>query len=399
MNFPSYPIVFRTPVWQRLVIICVGIFLCFVGAVMLTLLRHDGGVGLIVGLAILILGVVLPLLSITSRLELYHDRIAQSSAFGQRELYRHDIDGYRRRIVKNATMIDVMPLHQSQKKITVSKPFSTDPQFISWLMDLRNLDEIDERLAQQEIAHDVDLGATPEERMLTLKNWRRTLNVVGYGFIALSIGMFFLPVPSSVLILFLLSGPWLCIGLLAKSRHFTLIELDKVNLLRKLNLQPLMMFSSVSFYMLLLGIRPGLATFPLHWQKPLIMGLTGGLSMLFLVICLSRGAKLTWTGIFGIFPSLVIYAGGAVILLNTTLDHHEATRYELVVVGKHMTTGKGAANYLDVRSRDETYRGDTSFKVSRSAYDATPIGNSVCASIHPGAFYMPWENLVPCDMP
>jgi len=134
------------------------------------------------------------------------------------------------------------------------------------------------------------------------------LNVATYGYFAVVILLFFLSVPKHILIICLAAGPLICIGLLAYSRHFTIIELDKVSLLRKLNLQPLLMFSSVAFYPVLLGVRPGLASFPLHWQKPLVLALAGGILLTLLVINFSRGAKLTWAGIFAILPPLVVYA-------------------------------------------------------------------------------------------
>jgi len=364
---------------------------------MFSLPGSNGSGGWLVGSLLLLAGVLVPLFVITSKLVLYQDRIEQSSAFGQRELYRRDIDGFRKRVVKNSTLIDLIARHSAQKKMTVIKRYAEDPQFVVWLSDIRNLDEIDELAAKKVIEQDIELGATPEERTETLKKWRRILNIAGYSYIAASVGLFFLPVKPFWLTVFLLSGPWICVALLAKSRHFTLIELDKVSLLRKLNLQPLMIFSSVSFYMVLLGIRPEIATFPLHWQKPFVLALLGGLLMLVVVISFSRGAKLTWVGVFGVLPSLIVYAGGSSILLNTELDHKDAASYRLVVVNKYMTTGKGAANYLVVGTTDETYRGDTSFKVARSIYDTTPKGAIVCVTIHPGALYMPWESLVACD--
>ena len=397
MNLFSYPKIYRAPTWQRLLIICFGILFCFVSAVMLTIVKNGAMALLPFGLVFLVIGLLVPMITLTTKLVLYQDKIEQSSLFGSRELYRHDIEGYRRRIVKNATMIDLVPNRTELKKITVTRQHADDAQFVDWISKIRNLDEIDEIAATKEIEQDVSLGATPEERSAKIKSWRKMLNVATYTYFALTIVLFFVPVHKSVLIIGLLSGPWICIALLANSRHFTIIELDKLSLLRKLNLQPLLMFSSVSFYMLLLGVRPGMAMFPIHWQKPLVLALIGGFLMTLLTISLSRGAKLTWTGIFAILPPLVVYAGGAGVLLNAELDHKESSSYHLTVVGKHLTTGKGAANYLDVIIPDGDYRGDTTFKVSREVYNNTNAGDQVCAKIHPGAFLMPWENLVPCQ--
>jgi len=397
MNYSHYPKIYRAPLWQRLLMTGFGIFFCFLSAMLLTT-GFDGAQPLIpFGLVFLFVGLLLPITVLSTKLVLYENKIEQASLFSRRELSRHEIEGYRRRIVKNATMIDLLPHRQEQKKITVSRQHADDAQFIEWLSGLCNLDEIDELAAAKEIEQDASLGATPEERSARIKSWRKMLNAVTYGYFACIILLFFLPVPKRILIICLVAGPLICIGLLAYSRHFTIIELDKVSLLRKLNLQPLLMFSSIAFYPVLLGIRPGLATFPLHWQKPLVLAFVGGILMTLLVINFSRGAKLTWAGIFAILPPLVVYAGGLSVLLNAELDHKESSSYHLTVVGKHMTTGKGAANYLDVSSSDAEYRGETSFKVSRELYNSTHQGDSICAKIHPGAFSMPWENLVPCE--
>ncbi|MFZ6862628.1 hypothetical protein ACO0K7_08340 [Undibacterium sp. Ji67W] len=397
MNYFLYPKIYRAPLWQRLLITCFGIFFCFLSAMLLT--TAFGGAEPLIpfGLFFLLLGLLLPIFVLSTKLVLYEDKIEQANLFSSRALYRHEILGYRRRIVKNATMIDLLPHRPEQKKITVSRLYVDDAQFIEWLNGLCNLDEIDELAAAKEIEQDVSLGATPEERSARIKSWRKMLNVATYGYFAVVILLFFLPVPKHILIICLMADPLICIGLLAYSRYFTIIEVDKASLLRKLNLQPLLMFSSVAFYPVLLGVRPGLASFPLHWQKPLVLALTGGILLTLLVINFSRGAKITLAGIFAILPPLVVYAGGVSVLLNAELDHKESASYRLTVIGKYMTTGKGAANYLDVSSSDAEYRGDTSFKVSRELYNSMQQGDHICAKIHPGAFSMAWENVVPCE--
>jgi len=53
---------------------------------------------------------------LSTKLVLYEDKIEQTNLFGSRELYQHEIKGYRRRIVKNATMIDLLPHRPEQKR-------------------------------------------------------------------------------------------------------------------------------------------------------------------------------------------------------------------------------------------------------------------------------------------
>src|SRR5450830_1523436 len=75
MNQFSYPITFRIPVWQRLLTICIGILLCFMGTVMFSLPGSNGSGGWLVGSLLLLAGVLVPLFVITSKLVLYQDRI------------------------------------------------------------------------------------------------------------------------------------------------------------------------------------------------------------------------------------------------------------------------------------------------------------------------------------
>ena len=398
MNLFSYPKLYRAPLFLQLLVVSIGIVACFGSAVLISL-ANNGAVELLpFGLLFLVIGVLLPIIVLTSKLVLFEDKIKQSNLFTSRELSLHELQGYRRRVVKNATMIDLLPLRPEQKKITVTRQFAEDAQFVNWLQSIPNLDQIDELVVAQEIESDPSLGATPAERSARIKRWRRRLTIAIYVYLAMSIGIFFTPIQRSIVVAYLLSGPWICIGLLAYSKHFTLIELDKASLLKKLNLQPLLMFSAASFCVLLIGIRPGILVFPIDWQKPLLMALMGSFLMTLLVLRLSRGAKLTWTGLFAIVPPFVVYVGGALILINTEFDARASMTYRLTVVGKHLTTGRPVVNYLEVSSPRADYRGESAFKVSAEMYGKTHIGEHVCASIHPGALSMPWGNLVPCSI-
>lgn len=396
-NIADYPKSYRPSVASRILFAVLGIIFCLLATmVVMGAGKVNTPIIFLSGLTV-VMGILIPAISLTAKVTLYPDRIEQSGLFGSNELRRQDIQGYRSRKVKSTTYIDLVPANDQSKKISVTNAYAKDGTFSAWLKDLRNLDEEDQKSVDLEIAQDESLGATPEERKARVASLRKTANFITYACMAVVIAISIYPHPAWLAAAILFLAPWLAIAMVAWSgNNFTIVELDRTTLLRKGGLFQLLIFPIIGFYMIFINPNNGMPRFPLDWQQLLLPSIIGGIAMVAIVLMVSRGAKLKPAILLAILPSLIIYSGGSLVMANDLLDHMDARKYTLAVISKHRTTGKGAASYFGVTSSDNLYDGDTSIKVSNDIYNQTKLGDTICAQIHPGALGMKWETVDRC---
>ena len=395
-NLIDYPKTYRPSLALRLFLVIVAIAFC--GVAVLLVASSKGNQSAYLPSAFLVgTGVLMAAVVLAAKVTLYQDYVIQSSLFATIKLYRQDIRGYRSRAVKNATYVDLLPVNDQLKKISVAQAYIKDPVFGVWLQKIPNLDEEVQRAVYLEIEQDESLGRTPEERRAKVQLLRKVGNYVTYGYMAAAVGIGIYPHPLWLAVLIPIIGPWIAIGMVSVSgRNFTMLDTDKAVLLRKGNLIQLLVFPALSFYLMFKIEGNGVPSLPMDWQTLLIVSVIGGLAMGALVWSVSSGAKMAMPKMLGMLIPLAGYVGGAVTMANGIFDHMEAKSYTLIVLKKYRTTGKGAANYLTVSSPDPSYRGATSIRVPYNIYNASSVNSVVCAQIHPGALGLQWESIGLC---
>lgn len=397
VNSNSFPKIYRPSAALRILLFTVGAAFCSLSYVLITVPRAGLFIYLL-GMLIAGLGIIFVVLPMASKVTLFHDRIVQSSIFAKKELWRREIQGYRSRIVNRATFVDLIPSNDHRKKITVTEADAKDALFSAWLKGLRNLDEEDQQAVDQEIAHDESLGATPEQRKARVESIRRSATFLTYGYLAAVIFFGVYPHPLWLAVSTPLVGPWIAITMvLVSSKNFTILETGKAVALRKGNLFQLLILPMFFYYAMFSSTANGLPNFPLDWHPLILPSAVGGLTILGIVWLLSRGTNVRPLMLAAATVPLFIYVAGSMVLLNGVLDHAAPQNHSLVVINKHQTTGKGAANFLQVRSDDASYDGDSTIRVSYNIYRAVAVNDRVCAHIHPGALGMRWEDVDLCQ--
>jgi hypothetical protein len=78
--------------------------------------------------------------SLTSKVTLYIDRIEQSWLFGTKSIARKEIQGFRISAFKGSTFVNLIPINDQLKVVSLPSAFATDAVFSAWLKELRNLD-------------------------------------------------------------------------------------------------------------------------------------------------------------------------------------------------------------------------------------------------------------------
>ncbi|HAT31046.1 MAG TPA: hypothetical protein DCW29_09415 [Janthinobacterium sp.] len=301
------------------------------------------------------------------------------------------------RKVKNAVYFDLFPRDGQLRKISVAQAIFTDAVFSAWMRDIPDLRALDQQSVDLAIARDASLGATPEKRKEKVRRLHRAAKYMNVGSVAAAVVMGLYPHPIHLVMTMTLIAPWIAIGMAYRSQgNFTIAETEQTVLLRKASLLQLILLPALPISLVFTNAGVGMPHFPLKWGQPLFPAIMGGLIMTWLIWQTARGAPIKSSVLLLIFSAMSIYAGGLLAMLNSVFDHHGGSDYTLTVLGKHRTSGRGAADCFTVASTDPSYDGQTSIRAPREIYDATEVNATICAHIHPGIFGWRWESIDSC---
>src|SRR5581483_2775321 len=115
-----------------------------------------------------------------ARLVIDGNRIEVRGAFTTKAADRGDIEGFRTISTRNGSYTQLVLKH-GMGTISVPRSFDTDEAYRMWMRQIPDLDQINRRQILDEIEHEAELGATPEERLAALataKTWGLFLSIV-----------------------------------------------------------------------------------------------------------------------------------------------------------------------------------------------------------------------------
>lgn len=394
----DYPRIYRPSIISRIIFTALGLLLIF-NAFLLIFAPDANAFTHLIAAFLAIGGVFISASAMTSKITLYRDRIEQRLLFTNKTLLRAEIIGYRTRTVKGNKYVDLIPENENLKKITVSSICKVDGAFDAWLQGLRDLGSEDKKAIDQEIMNDISLGDTPDERLARVRTIRTYTNYSMIGVMVFIVILCVFPHPRWLATSAPIVCPWIAIIMIFLwGNNFTIIELDKISAQRKANIIQLIFIPATAYFVLFSVPRHGIPVMPLDWHKLIIPSIVIALIMTSIIWIISQNRTINPIRLTGllILP-LTIYSGGTIAMVNGLFDHNPAKIYTLMVQNKYQTTGKGAANYLQVASADRSYKGLATLRVPFDLYRSTEIGGSVCAHIHSGALGMAWEKLDHCS--
>jgi hypothetical protein len=322
-----------------------------------------------------------------ARLILNGTQIEVRSLFSERFADLNEIEGYRTIQTRNGSYTKLY-LKQGQRAITVSNSFTTDDDYRAWLQQIPDLDKRDRDAILEEISHEQELGATPEERLGKLANaktWGIFITVIsGAAAVALVFGESILRVPSFVL---LTVTPVAAFFFLQRSPLLFAVFKQKADPRAELS-YPLIVSG---FGLLLSCTRLHFVSF--EGLLPVIVPVSLAHFFAFFAASQKASARL------GRIPALLFFAGffgvGFGMLADTISDTAPATTYSADVIGKHISRGRSTSYYLELApwGPKSTTNG---VSVSPNDYRNFGIGDQVCLSLHPGSLHAPWYQLVDC---
>ena len=328
--------------------------------------------------------------ALRARVMLSADRIEVYGALRARRMARADISGRRLlQVGHGQTMTQLVPSVAGMKALKFSRRgWSADSSFDMWLDSLPDLDAQERHASEAEIAANVELGNTPEERMARLAAGKKVATALTVISWAAAAWAYMYPHPYAAALLALALLPWLAIALAAKSAGLYRIDT------RRNDVRP-----SVAIAIYLPGIvlltRALQDVGVLEWHSALLYAAL-------------TAALLCWAAVMSDAavrskPAIVIlllalggaYGYGVVVLGNSQLDRAPGNHYEVNVLARRIGGGRNRTYHLTLAPwgpRSEARE----VTVPRALYTNAQPGQAVCIHQGPGALGIPWYAVSSC---
>jgi hypothetical protein len=321
-----------------------------------------------------------------SRFVITVDRVYLVSMIYKRTLYHNQIRGWR----NVEQEIHILPKDDSSKKIRVSTYFKDSSEIRYFLGEnFPNLDEEEIEAEEEEIFKNEAFGITEEERAMRLKRARKAARYTEWLGWAITLWVLLYPYPYTLSIMAAMLYPILAIGICFRYRG--LIRGDG----SKNSAYPSVATTFVCVSCVLL-LRALLDINTLSYNNGWILMAIIAVILFVLYQIPTDGFSLDKRSkyvLLFMMPLLTFcYAFGSVILINKLGDSSEPVRYPTEVMDKRISSGKTTTYYLELKKWDGL-KEDEEVRVTRSEYEATPIGDSVTVYQYPGRFRMPWIEL------
>ncbi|MGO9938091.1 MAG: hypothetical protein ACLPH3_10515 [Terracidiphilus sp.] len=322
-----------------------------------------------------------------ARLIIDGTRIEVRGIFRERSADIKDIKGFRTFQSRNGSFTKLY-LKDGRGSITISNSFSTDDDYRTWFQQLTDLDKRDRDELLAKIAHERDLGTTPDERMGKLSNaktWSIFLTIVsGVAAAALAFGPLTFHVPAFTILM------------VTPAAAFFLLQ--RSPLLYSLLKQKADPRAEMSFILIASGIGLILSCSGLHFvsMEPLLLIAVPIALVYFWAFYLAsqKGPSRQ-----GRFVALLFFAGiygfGFGMLADTIADNAPATTYSADVLGKHISHGRSTTYYLELSPWGPKTSANR-LSVPSKIYGSFAVGDQVCLSLHPGSLHAPWYQIVDC---
>ncbi|HEY3812200.1 MAG TPA: hypothetical protein VGL66_03160 [Caulobacteraceae bacterium] len=336
----------------------------------------------------MILGACLALGAYRMRTLLYPDRFVSVGMFGEKELPKNDITGYR--IYRPARGGPYMQLYTTGEHASVRAPmYRADAAYNDWFRGIPDLDEVDREDFQREVQSRADLGATPDERDATLtlmKQLANGLNFAGWG---LLIWTWVMPKPYPLVIALSALAPIVAIGVVFWSRGVMTISQHPRH-------DPRPAVTGLFFAGFGLTIRAFFDFSVMDWMVTLPVAAVISLLVAGAAYRADTKALSTPVALFAFWAVSFAYGWGVTVEANTLFDHAPPQEFQSAVINKQISHSRRHTNYDLILSPWGPMPGEHSVDVGARLYGQVQIGDTVCIALHPGAFKVRWWKVRLC---
>ncbi|MFZ1013158.1 MAG: hypothetical protein WAN28_07415, partial [Terracidiphilus sp.] len=269
-----------------------------------------------------------------------------------------------------------------------SNSFALDDDFRAWIQQVPDLDKRDREALLDEISHEQELGATPEERLGKLANaktWGVFLTIVS---IASAAALLF---PEAAL-----RGPASLVLAATPIAAFVLIQ--RSPLLYAVFKQKADPRAELSIALVVSGFGLLLSVTRQHFvslQPLLVRMVPAGLAYFFGFESVCRHGSQKPGNIFVLLFIAGLYGAGFGMMADTIADRAPATTYSADVLSKHVSRGRSTSYYLELAPWGPM-TAPNQLSVPAHTYGSLQVGDEVCLVLHPGSLRVPWYQLIDC---
>ncbi len=381
---------FRMKAWYRSVLLIFGAFAVSGGIVMgfLASKTSPNSLPLVMTAIFLFFGVYLLALATRSRVIIDGNRIEIRGAFTDHYADMNEIEGYRTISSRNGKYTQFY-LTGGRRPVTLSVHFDKDEAFDAWIQKVPDLDKRDRDKILEKISQQEELGSTPQERLAALAQAKTysifALVIALAAAVAASYGIPALYLPFSI-----------ALALVPIALAFLIHRAPLLYTVFKQKDDPraeLLYALIVSSFGLLVRAR-GVHFVSLQSVGVVIALLTVAYIAAFYHSFFESSSPTRTFFALLLFGMLSSY--GAVVVGDAVGDESTPTRYVVHVVGKHYTTGRSRAYYLELEPWGPVAQSNN-LGVSQSIYDKASPGDQICLELHPGRLKAAWYTQVSCS--
>jgi hypothetical protein len=264
----------------------------------------------------------------------------------------------------------------------IDQTLKLDDAFFEWLDGFPCLDVIDQMHAEEEIANDPNLGATTDERLAVLNNWKRFAWWITLIGIVASLWGFVYPRPYAPVVLGLMLLPLLCLVLVVRSKGILRVDQYK-NDPRPTAAMGIMLPPFA------LAMRALTDFYIVHWTEALWLTMVVALSF----GCAAARADSTVLrnrgGLIALAFIAITYGYGAGLVANGIFDRSAPITYEATVLDKRISHGKITSYQLKLNPWGSKQLGST-VAVEPSIFKVIEPGDTVILWVRHGALGVQW---------
>jgi len=291
--------------------------------------------------------------------------------------------------MRGGTMLVFEPRDRSVKPLKVPAWFSLDAPFEAWLARLPDLATLERARSEAELLASPALGATVSERTASLARARLVAHLLNWPGLAIALWVFVFPRPYLLAVTTAFLFPLLALGAAALGR-------GAYQLLGKRNDARPALFLALFVPWACASVR----AFDFDLVAPgtlLVPALLVGAVLTALAFLGDRSLRERPAWALLILPLLAGASAAGVTVANGVLDRSSPRVHEAVVLGKRVTTGKGAARLLKLGPWGPRTAPDQ-VNTSRAVYDAVAVDEPVRIHLYEGRLGLQWFRVAGPDV-
>ena len=336
----------------------------------------------LISIAMIALMVIGILDAIKGKLIIDKNKIYTSGIFATKELYFHEIKGYR--IADKFIFIE--PLKKDKKVIKVSSYLSKTDEIKEWLIENYSDLDLTQAIAEKKaIINNTAFGLTKKEREEKLRHAHTTTTVFNWTGGLIGLWTLFLPKPYELAIIVCVSFPIIAIMVL---KYFKgLIRFDQ----KDGSAYP-SLFWAIFATCLSVSLRSLLDFNILDYSKmwpPVII-----ISIICVGVILYQNEEFKdvvfpYITLLSILLIMLAYAYGAVVALNCTFDRSQPELFNAKILNKNIHSGKSKTYHFDLTPWGPQKESEE-VTVSKDLYNSVEINDTVNIHFMKGKFEIGW---------